>query len=200
MLAGCSGRQTSTALVAAALWLTASASACAQTFPSRPVNVWVAFPAGAAGDLYIRQLADIAGHHLGQPVIVDNKPGAGSAVATGTMASIVKPDGNTVAQAPLAALRLPLMQKTTWDPLKDSEYVIHLSGYILLTATRSDSPFKTWADVVAYATANPGKLTYGSSAQDGTPDVGMEMISRHAGIKFRHVPFNGGPDLNAALA
>lgn len=172
----------------------------AQSFPSKPITIWVAFPAGAAGDLYVRQLADIAQKHLGQPVIVDNKPGAGGAMAAGTMAGTAKPDGYTLAQAPLAALRLPLMQKTTWDAEKDFTYVIHLTGYILLNAVRSDSPFKSWKDVIDYAKANPGKLTYGSSGQGGTPHVGMEMIAKHSGIQLVHVPFKGGPDLNAALA
>ncbi len=177
-----------------------SAGQAQHGFPSKPITVWVAFPAGAAGDLYVRQLADIAGKHLGQPVIVDNKPGAGGALAAGTMAGTAKPDGYTIAQAPLAALRLPLMQKTTWDALRDFAYVIHLSGYILLNATRSDSPFKTWKDVVDYAKANPGKLTYGSSGHGGTPHIGMEMIAKRDNLQLIHVPFKGGPDLNAALA
>lgn len=176
------------------------APARAQVYPAKPINVWVAFPAGAAGDIYIRQLADIATKHLGQPVVVDNKPGAGGALAAGSMAGTAKPDGYTIAQAPLAALRLPLMQKTTWDPLKDFSYIIHLTGYILCNAVRADSPFKTWADVVAFAKANPGKLTYGSSGHGGTPHVGTEMIAQRDGIKLVHVPFKGGPDLTAALA
>lgn len=172
----------------------------AETFPTRPITVWAAFPPGAAGDLYLRQLADIASRHLGQAVVVDNKPGAGGALAAGTMAGSAKPDGYTLAQAPLAALRLPLMQKTTWDPEKDFSHIIHLTGYILCMAVQTESPFKTWADVVTYAKANPGKLVYGSSGQGGTPHVGTEMIAQHAGIKLTHVPYKGGPDLTAALA
>jgi len=172
----------------------------AETFPTRPITVWAAFPPGAAGDLYLRQLADIAARHLGQAVVVDNKPGAGGALAAGTMAGSAKPDGYTLAQAPLAALRLPLMQKTTWDPEKDFTHIIHLTGYILCMAVQSESPFKTWADVVTYAKANPGKLVYGSSGQGGTPHVGTEMIAQQARIKLTHVPYKGGPDLTAALA
>ncbi|MFM9942011.1 MAG: Bug family tripartite tricarboxylate transporter substrate binding protein [Hyphomicrobiaceae bacterium] len=184
-------------LAAFATWMT---PASAQDFPTRPITVWAAFPPGAAGDLYLRQLADIVSKQLGQAVVVDNKPGAGGALAAGTMAGSAKPDGYTLAQAPLAALRLPLMQKTTWDPHKDFTHIIHLTGYILCMAVQTESPFKTWADVVAYAKANPGKLVYGSSGHGGTPHVGTEMIAQHDGIKLTHVPYKGGPDLTAALA
>lgn len=175
-------------------------AARADEYPSRPITIWAAFPPGAAGDLYLRQLADIASRQLGQAIVVDNKPGAGGALAAGTLAGSSKPDGYTLAQAPLAALRLPLMQKTTWDPDKDFTYVIHLTGYILCMSVQAESPFKTWADVVAFAKANPGKLVYGSSGQGGTPHVGTEMIAQHAGIKLTHIPYKGGPDLTAALA
>lgn len=180
--------------------LALTAIAWAQDFPTRPITVWAAFPPGAAGDLYLRQLADIASKQLGQAIVVDNKPGAGGALAAGTMAGSAKPDGYTLAQAPLAALRLPLMQKTTWDPQKDFTHIIHLTGYILCHAVQSESSFKTWADVVAFAKANPGKLIYGSSGHGGTPHVGTEMIAQHSGIKLTHVPYKGGPDLTAALA
>ncbi len=183
----------------AGLW-TSVGPALAQDFPTRPITVWAAFPPGAAGDLYLRQLSDLVAKQLGQAVVVDNKPGAGGALAAGTMAGSAKPDGYTVAQAPLAALRLPLMQKTTWDPQKDFTHIIHLTGYILCMAVQTESPFKTWADVVTYAKANPGKLVYGSSGQGGTPHVGTEMIAQRDGIKLTHVPYKGGPDLTAALA
>jgi tripartite-type tricarboxylate transporter receptor subunit TctC len=115
------------------------------------------------------------------------------------MAAAAKPDGYTIAQMPITVFRLPLMQKTTWDPLKDFTYVVHLTGYTFGVTASAESPFKTWADVVEYAKQNPGKVTYATPGAGTSLHIGMEQIAAKAGIKLTHVPFKGGAETNAAV-
>ena len=81
------------------------------------------------------------------------------------MAASAKPDGYTIAQMPITVFRMPLMQQTPWDPDKDFTYIIHLTGYTFGVTTSAEGPFKTWKDVVDYAKANPGKVTYATPAR-----------------------------------
>ena len=98
------------------------------------------------------------------------------------MAAAAKPDGYTIAQMPITVFRLPLMQKTTWDPLKDFTYVVHLTGYTFGVTSSADCQFKTWADVVDYAKQNPGKVTYATPGAGTSLHIGMEQIA----AKCRH--------------
>jgi tripartite-type tricarboxylate transporter receptor subunit TctC len=147
----------------------------------------------------MRMIAEAASKHLGQPVIVDNKPGAAGTLGPATMAAGAKPDGYIIAQMPVTVHRLPLMQKTSWDSLKDFTYVVHLTGYSFGITALADGPYKTWPDVVAYAKANPGKVAYGSSGAGSTLHIGMERIAQQAGITLTHVPFKGGIEAATAV-
>lgn len=171
----------------------------AANFPQRAITLYCAFPAGGSADLLMRGMAEVAAKQLGQPVIIDNKAGGAGAAAAATMAATAKPDGYTLAQLPITVYRLPHMQKMSYDPLKDFTFVIHVTGYVLGVWSKSDGPFKSWADVVAYAKENPGKVTYASSGPGGTPHLGMEQIAARAGIKLTHVPMKGGTESSAAL-
>ena len=115
------------------------------------------------------------------------------------MAANAKPDGYTLAQMPITVMRLPLMQKQAWDALKDFTYIVHLTGYTFGITTKGDGQFKTWAEVVAYAKANPGKVTYATPGAGSSLHIGMEQIAGHAGIQLTHVPFKGGAETNAAV-
>ena len=115
------------ALALAALAL--GGSALAQDYPAKPVTLIVPWPAGGSTDVAMRAIAEAASKHLGQPIVVDNKAGGSGTVGPATMAATGKPDGYTIAQIPITVFRLPLMQKTTWDPLKDFTYIVHLTGY-----------------------------------------------------------------------
>jgi tripartite-type tricarboxylate transporter receptor subunit TctC len=174
-------------------------AARAQDYPVKPVTLIVPWPAGGSTDIAMRAIADAAAKHLGQPIVVDNKAGGSGTVGPATMAAAAKPDGYTIAQMPITVFRLPLMQKTTWDPLKDFTYVVHLTGYTFGVTTSAESPFKTWADVVAYAKQNPGKVTYATPGAGTSLHIGMEQIAAKAGIKLTHVPFKGGAETNAAV-
>ncbi len=173
-------------------------STFAQAFPSKPIKLVIAFPAGGPTDITMRQLADNASKILGQPVIVDNKPGAGGTLPAQALQTS-QPDGYTVAQIPLGVFRLGYTTKINWDPLKDITYVINLTGYAFGIVVPTDSPLKTWADFVAYAKANPGKLTYGSTGTLTSPHLTTERIAQTVGIQLQHVPYKGSADLQQAL-
>jgi tripartite-type tricarboxylate transporter receptor subunit TctC len=173
-------------------------AARAQAFPAKPIRLLVAFPAGGPTDITMRALADAAGKALGQPVIVENKPGAGGTLPAQALQSSA-PDGYTVAQIPLGVFRLPYTTKIAWDPVKDITYVLNVTGYAFGLVVPADSPLKTWTHFVAWAKANPGKLSYGSTGTLTSPHLTMERIAQQLGIELLHVPFKGSADLMQAI-
>jgi len=187
-----------TALAAALLGALLPLAGHAQAFPTKPVKLVIAFPAGGPTDITMRQLAENAGKILGQPVIVENKPGAGGTLPVQQLQT-AQPDGYTVAQTPLGVFRIGYTTKINWDPIKDISYVLNVTGYAFGIVVPSDSPLKTWADFVAYAKANPGKLTYGSTGTLTSPHLTTERIAQQAGIELQHVPYKGSADLMQAL-
>ena len=176
-----------------------SGAAAAQDYPTKPITLIVPWPAGGSTDISMRAIADAASKHLGQPIAVDNKGGGGGTVGPATMAAASKPDGYTISQIPITVFRLPLMQEVSWNPDKDFSYIIHLTGYTFGVTTNSESQFKTWKDVVDFAKANPGKVTYATPGAGTSLHVGMEQIAGLAGIKLTQVPFKGGAETNAAV-
>jgi tripartite-type tricarboxylate transporter receptor subunit TctC len=185
-------------LLCAALLGVAATAVHAQTFPARPVKLIIAFPAGGPTDITMRQLADNASKILGQPIVVDNKPGAGGTLPAQALQT-APADGYTVAQIPLGVFRLPYTTKINWDPVKDISYVINVTGYAFGIAVPADSPFKTWNDFVAYAKANPGRLTYGSTGNLTSPHLTTELMAQQLGIQLQHVPYKGSADLAQAV-
>ncbi|KAF1044326.1 tripartite tricarboxylate transporter substrate binding protein [Xylophilus sp.] len=186
-------------LLAAVAALGAGTPAWAQEYPSRPITLIVPFPAGGPTDRHLRTLADIAGKHLGQPIVVDNKPGAGGTLGPGTMARTARPDGYTVTQFPMSMLRMAHMQKTAWNPLTDFTYIIGLSGYTFGVAVRADSPYRSFSDYIAAARKNPGRIDYGSTGIGSSPHLLMEELAENAKVTLNHVPFKGDADLQQAL-
>ncbi|MFC6279691.1 MULTISPECIES: Bug family tripartite tricarboxylate transporter substrate binding protein [Polaromonas] len=187
--------QTAAALAVPALGQQAWAQG---SFPAKPIKLVIAFPAGGPTDITMRSLADNASKILGQPVIVENKPGAGGTLPAQQLQSAVA-DGYTVAQIPLGVFRLGYTTKINWDPIKDITYVINVTGYAFGIVVPADSPLKNWADFVAYAKANPGKLTYGSTGTLTSPHLTTELVAQKAGIELQHVPYKGSADLMLAV-
>jgi tripartite-type tricarboxylate transporter receptor subunit TctC len=147
----------------------------------------------------MRVIAENAGKILGQPIVVENKPGAGGTLPASTVVTST-PDGYTIGQSPLGIFRMGYVQKMTWDPLKDLSYIINLTGYTFGLTVPANSPFKNWQDFVAYAKANPGKVSFGSAGGNLTsPHLTMERIAEAAGIQLNHVPYKGSADLAQAL-
>lgn len=177
-----------------------SGAASAQNFPNRPVTFIVPWAAGGATDITIRALADAASKHLGQPIVVENKAGGGGTVGGATMAASAKPDGYTVAQIPISIFRYPIMQGATYDPVKDFTYIANIAGYVFATYCSIDSKFNTWDDVIKFAKANPGKMTYASPGHGTSPNIGMELMAAASGVKFSEVPFKSTNEVNLAVA
>jgi tripartite-type tricarboxylate transporter receptor subunit TctC len=185
------------ALIANCIALPAAYAQSARNFPEKPIKLVIAFPAGGPTDVTMRQLAENAGKQLGQPVIIENKPGAGGTLPAQALQT-AQPDGYTLAQMPLGVFRLPYTTKINWDPVKDISYVINVTGYAFGIVVPADSPLKNWQDFVAYAKANPGKLTYGSTGTMTSPHLTTELIAQKAGIELQHVPYKGSADLMLA--
>lgn len=165
----------------------------AQAFPARPIKYICPWPAGGTTDSVIRALAESASKTLGQPIIIDNKPGAGGMLGAIEMLN-AKPDGYTLTQLPHGVFRFPHMQKVAYDPLKDFTWIACLTGYTFGLVVPTDSPIKSIKDLVAYAKANPEKFTYGSSGTGTSPHLAVEEFAQRAGIKLMHVPFKGNAD------
>jgi tripartite-type tricarboxylate transporter receptor subunit TctC len=174
-------------------------AAQAQSFPTKPITLICPWPPGGSTDVHLRKFAEIAQKYLGQPIVVDNKPGGGGMIGPSQMARLAKPDGYTLSQLPITAFRLPHQRPVDWDALKDFSYIIGLTGYTFGVVVKSDSPFKTFQDLIAYARANPGKLAYGSTGAGTSPHLLMEEVAMKTGVQFLHVPFKGNADSTQAL-
>lgn len=174
------------------------AQAQTDKYPQRPIRLVIGYTAGGSTDVPFRVLADNASKILGQPVIVENKPGAGG-VLPAQMMQTTAPDGYTLAQVPLPVFRLPYTTKINWDPVKDLQYVINLAGYSFGLVVPADSPIKTMQEYIAYAKANPGKLTYGTPGALTTLHITMEELALNAGVQFSHIPYKGNSESMQAL-
>ena len=184
--------------LAAASLAAPALTARAQAFPSKPIKLIIAFPAGGPTDITMRSLADNASKILGQPVVVENKPGAGGTLPAQALQS-APADGYTLAQIPLGVFRLPYTTKINWDPVKDISYVLNVTGYAFGLVVPADSPLKTWTHFVAWAKANPGKLTYGSTGTMTSPHLTMELIAQKLNLELLHVPYKGSADLMQSI-
>jgi tripartite-type tricarboxylate transporter receptor subunit TctC len=189
-------------LVAAAFSVAASAFAQAafgQVFPAKPITLICPWPAGGSSDIHLRKMAELAGKRLGQAIVVENKPGGSGMNGPTTMAKTARADGYTLSQLTITAFRVPHMQKVDWDPLTDFTYVIGVAGYTFGIVVKADSPFRSFGDLIEYAKANPGKLSYGTPGTGTSLHLAMEEIGARTGVHFLHVPFKGQADSAAAL-
>jgi tripartite-type tricarboxylate transporter receptor subunit TctC len=192
-------RAIATLAAAASVVTMIGTAAVAQDYPTKPITLIVPWPAGGGTDLSMRAIAEAASKHLGQPIVIDNKAGASGTVGPATMAAAAKPDGYTISQIPITVFRLPLMQQVSFNPATDFTYIVHLTGYTFGVTTNVESQFKTWKDVVDFAKANPGKVTYATPGAGTSLHIGMEQIAQQAGIKLTQVPFKGQAESNAAV-
>jgi tripartite-type tricarboxylate transporter receptor subunit TctC len=178
---------------------TASLAQSASSYPTKPITLIIPFPPGVSAELLFRGMAESASKHLGQQVVIENRPGGSATLGAAHMAANTKPDGYTIGQITITAFRVPVMQKATFDPVKDFSYIILLGGYSLGAVVLADGPFKKWADVIDFAKANPGKFTYATIGPATTNAIAMELMARQSGVKFTHVPTKGGGESIAAV-
>lgn len=187
-----------TRLLPAAVLCAYSLVADAQQFPAHPITLIVPFASGPT-DAQYRKLAGIAAKHLGQPVIVLNKPGAGGTTGPALMAKNDNPDGYTISAFFINSLRMPFMQKVDWDPLKDFTYIMGLGGYTFVFSVLADSQFKTMNEVIEYAKRNPGKLSVGTPGAGTSIHLLLEALGAETGAQFIHVGFKGGGETTTNL-
>lgn len=188
------------ALLAAALPL---ASVAQSDYPNKPVTMVVPFPPGGVADITARPVAEAMGRILKQPVIVENKAGAGGGVGMQYVAR-AKPDGYTVLLALSSISIIPEADKVLGrDPMFQLNQLVPIARFTAdptVLAVRADSPYKSAADLVDAAKKSPGAIPYGSSGNYGTMHVPMEMLTSATGTKMLHVPFTGaGPAVVALL-
>lgn len=186
--------------LAMALAATATGSALAQntTFPSKPITLLVPYGAGGPTDQHLRALAEVAGQQLGQPVVLDNRPGANGTNAAAALAR-APADGYTLGILPASVYREPFINKVPYDPATSFSYLLLLSDYTFGLAVPANAPWKTWADLVADAKRRPGKINVGAAGAIGTPRIVMDEIAAAAGIELNMVPYKGDADITAAL-
>src|SRR5258708_10131624 len=183
----------------AALIASLIAPVWAQSFPAKPITLICPWPPGGTTDVHLRKFAEIAQKYLGQPIIIENKPGGGGMIGPAQMARLARPDGYTLSQLPITAYRLPHQRAVDWEPLKDFSYVIGITGYTFGVVVRADSPFKGFRELIDYARANPGKLSYAHPGTGTSPHQLMEEVAMKAGVQFLHVPFKGSAEGIQAL-
>ena len=176
----------------AACALAVSWSAPAQQFPSKPVRVIVPFPPGNTADILGRLVGEKFQQRYGQQMIVDNRAGASGQLGL-ELAARAAPDGYTIAigQGGNLVVAPHTYKKIAYDPLKDFQAVALLATNFLGLAVHPAVPFKTTRELVVYAKANPGKLTFASNGEGGFPHLAIEQLRTLAGFSYLHVPYRG---------
>ncbi len=178
------------------------AVASTDTFPSKTINIWVGYGAGSGTDVSMRAIANIASRTLKQPIVVTNVTGGGGSLVLGRL-KVENPDGYTLATTASGVLsRTPHQQPVPYnaiDPLKDFIPMMSYSRYIHGLAVKSDSPWKTLEEFIAYAKANPGKIRYSTSGAGTGQHLAMEYLGLKEKIKWTHVPFTASPQAVAAV-
>jgi len=179
------------ALIAAAAWLLVAGSALAQAYPNRPIRLVIPWPPGQATDLAARIVADKLSQQLGQPVVPDNRPGAGGAIGTDAVAKAA-PDGYTLLAASSGPVSImPNLQKTPYEPLKDFAAVSLVAAAPFALVSAPTFPAQSAKELVALVRANPDKYTFSSSGTGATAHLFSELLHSMAKIKSRHVPYKG---------
>jgi tripartite-type tricarboxylate transporter receptor subunit TctC len=190
-----------TAAIAALAALTITGSACAQTpYPSKPVHLLVPFPPGGAVDIVARTLSDELSKRWGQPIVVENRPGAGGTIAE-AVAAKAKPDGYTIILVASGhATAAYLYPDLPYDPLRDLTPLSLVGSSPNMMLVRDDSPLKSIADVLAAARDKPGQLSYGYAGNGTSPHLAGELLKYMTKVEITPVPYKGGaPVLNDLL-
>ena len=169
------------------------ASANPEKFPEKPITILVGYPAGQSVDILARLIGEALSQHLGQPVIVENRPGAGGTIAT---AAITKssPDGYTLSMSASGPLGIAphLFKSVSYDPRKDFTALMHVASVAQTLVVSSKSNINTVGDLIKQAQASPGKMNFGSPGNGSTSHLTQEMFKQRAGVQMTHVPYKGG--------
>ena len=166
--------------------------ALAQNFPTKPITIIVPFSAGGTTDILARIVGQGLTTELGQSVVVDNKPGAGGNIG-GSLAAKAAADGYTLFMGTVGthAINQSLYKKMPFDPVKDFAPLSRVATVPNLLVAHPSQPFKTVKEMIAYAKANPGKITYGSPGSGASPHVSGELFKSMTGTDLLHIPYKG---------
>lgn len=169
-----------------------SDSAMAQEYPDRPITYVVPFPTGSSLDVVARLIAQNLSNSLGQPVVVENKPGAGGNVGTDFVVRST-PDGYTLLHTINSLAAAPaLYSNLSFDPVEDLDPVVAVAAQPFMLVVNPTSPWKTVQELIDAAKADPGKLTFGSSGTGSLDHLAGELFNSTAGTEMLHVPYQGG--------
>jgi tripartite-type tricarboxylate transporter receptor subunit TctC len=179
---------------------TLAATAGANDWPNRPVTLIVPYEPGGHTDVMARVLGDYLTRSLGQPFVVENRSGAGGAIAT-TYVARATPDGYTLLFGSVAQISIvPLVQKVRFDPEADFVPISILGSGVIALAASTNVPVTTVPELIAHAKANPGKLNYSSAGFGSFSHLGGAMLASRADINITHVPYKGASPAVQALA
>ncbi|MBV1795896.1 tripartite tricarboxylate transporter substrate binding protein [Siccirubricoccus sp. G192] len=168
-------------------------------FPDRPIRLVFPWPSGGSADAQIRGMCETAGRVLGQPIVIDSRPGVAGTLGPQQVAAQARPDGYTLTIMHHTVMRWPFMTRTPrWHPVDDFTHIIGLAGWLFGTVVKADSRFGTWQQVVEEARANPEKLTFGATGAGSSPHLTMVEIQEKLGIQLTHVPYRGGAEAMTA--
>jgi len=168
-------------------------------YPSRPISYIQPFTAGVPGDLAIRLISKEAEKILGQPIVVINKPGAAGTIGVAAIAAS-KPDGYTIGNAPHSPMIVvPHLEKVPYHPLKDIKMIMQFGAFNMGVIVKSDSPFKSFKDLIAFGRQNSKKLTYGTAGTNSMQYIIMEQIAKKEKVQITHLPFKATVEAQTAL-
>jgi len=173
--------------------------ALAQTFPVKNITLLHAYSPGSSSSVTLRALGEAASKTLGKKIVVEDKPGAGGALAPTYMLKMGNPDGYTLSQLPQPILRIPHIQKVEFDVLNDFTWIIRIVDYTYGLVVKNEAPWRNLTELVNYAKANPGKLTYATSGVGVTMHMVMEELATMNGIKWVHAPHRTTADMMNAV-
>jgi tripartite-type tricarboxylate transporter receptor subunit TctC len=193
-------RPIATACAALAAFALLPATSLAQAWPAKPITIIVPFAPGGGSDFIGRFMAQRLSTALGQPVVVDNRPGAGSLLGV-EVASKAKPDGYTLALIATSYTVLPSLYKMSFDAMNDITPVIQISQGPMLLVANPNVPAKTTKELIEYAKKKPGGLNYASAGQGSITHLAAELFALMAGTKMTHIPYKGtGPALTDTIS
>ena len=184
-----------------ALLLSAAAftPASGQNFPEKNITLLHAYSPGSSSSVTLRALGDAAAKTLGKRITVEDKPGAGGALAPTYMLKTGKPDGYLLSQMPQPILRIPHIQKVEFDVLNDFTWIIRIVDYTYALTVRNEAPWRSITELINHAKANPGKLTYATSGVGVTMHMVMEELATMNGISWVHAPHRNSSDMMNAV-
>ena len=168
-------------------------------YPSRPITLWIPWPAGGATDLTLRLLCELAARTLGQKIVIENRAGAGGTLAMPVLQQAA-PDGYTIAQIPQPVFRAPWVQRLTWDPIRDTTAIIQVSGVTFGIVVPSASAFRSLDDLLTWAQKHPGELTIATNGVGTTPHLVMDELMARRQTAYVHVPYKGTAEQMVAVS